>query len=313
MEFILGLPTDHVDSVSEFGSGIAISEIANAVEKMGYFGVFVTDHPAPPQKFIGAGGHHTLDPLITLTVAGTATQNLRLLTNLYILPYRNPFLSSKAISTLDNLTNGRLILGVGAGYLKEEFDAIGSDYKNRGETLNCHLRTLLDIWKGEPVSIKTNSYNAHEIVSLPSPSEKEGETRVPLWVGGNSRNAKERVIAFADGWLPMATPKGMDKFVGTSPITSIEDLKLGIQELYDRWEKNGRSGKPQICIEPWDAGKLGSEKWEPNKYAERIDEFSAIGVTHIPVMLSAIGRKFNLVRSEFLQRVNDYADLMKIT
>ena len=110
----------------------------------------------------------------------------------------------------------------------------------------------------------------------------------------------------------MATPKGMEKFVGTSPITSIQDLNHVIQELTEQWQQEGHSSKPQVCIEPWDAGKLGSEKWEPNKYAERIQEFTAIGVTHIPVMLSSIGRKFGLTRREFIDRLNEYADLMNI-
>ena len=312
MKFILGLPTDHVESIDEFGSSKAISEMAKAAEAKNYFGVFVTDHPAPPKKFIDAGGHHTLDPLITLTAAGTSTKNLRLLTNLYIISYRNPFLAAKAISTLDNLSKGRLILGVGAGYLKEEFDATGSDYANRGEVLNSHLETIQNIWGGLTVSMQTESYNAQEIISLPIPSAKDRKTPIPIWVGGNSRNAKQRVVKFGNGWLPMATPKGMEKFVGTSPITSIKDLNHGIQELTEQWQQEGHSSKPQVCIEPWDAGKLGSEKWEPNKYAERIQEFTAIGVTHIPVMLSSIGRKFGLTRTEFIDRLNEYADLMNV-
>ena len=311
MKFILGVPTDHVDSIDEFGSSKAISEMAKAAEAKNYFGVFVTDHPAPPKKFIDAGGHHTLDPLITLTVAGTSTKNLRLLTNLYIISYRNPFLAAKAISTVDNLTKGRLILGVGAGYLKEEFDATGSDYANRGEVLNSHLETIQKIWGGQTVSMQTESYNAQEIISLPIPSAKDRKPQFNL----GRRKLTKCETARSQIWEWMASygySQRHGEICRHEPITSIKDLNHGIQELTEQWQQEGHSSKPQVCIEPWDAGKLGSEKWEPNKYAERIQEFTAIGVTHIPVMLSSIGRKFGLTRTEFIDRLNEYADLMNV-
>ena len=107
------------------------------------------------------------------------------------------------------------------------------------------------------------------------------------------------------------------KFAATV-VTHYTKISLGFNVRPTAWPKaeqrqqEGHSSKPQVCIEPWDAGKLGSEKWEPNKYAERIQEFTAIGVTHIPVMLSSIGRKFGLTRTEFIDRLNEYADLMNV-
>ena len=141
MRYILGLPTDHVESIDQFGTSQAIVEMATTAETLGFTGVFVTDHPAPPKSFLDTGGHHTLDPMITLAAAATSTKKIKLLTNLYIVAYRNPLLVAKMVASLDNLSLGRLILGVGAGYLKEEFQATGADYENRGQLLDCLLYT----------------------------------------------------------------------------------------------------------------------------------------------------------------------------
>ena len=312
MQYILGLPTDHVESIDQFGTSEAISEIASTVEEIGYAGIFVTDHPAPSKSFLNAGGHHTLDPMVTLAAAATATKKIKLLTNLYILTYRNPFLTAKVVSSLDNLSAGRLILGIGAGYLEDEFLATGVDYENRGQLLNEYLEILGQAWTGNPISAKGQGYDAREIISLPIPSQKTGFSSPPIWVGGNSKNALERVVRFGEGWIPMATPKGMEKFVQTTAITDMAALEKRISILNEKWSKHGRKGKPFISIEPWDAGRFGSKNWEPQKYLERIQEMSEMGITHIPVMLSPIGKEYEATRVEFLDSVNEYAEIVQI-
>ena len=92
MRFILGLPTDEVERHEEFGTTKAVAEMARTAESLGYEGVYVTDHPIPPEKFLQRGGHHALEPTVVLAVAATATTRLRLMTNLYIVGYRNPLL-----------------------------------------------------------------------------------------------------------------------------------------------------------------------------------------------------------------------------
>ncbi|MEG3586187.1 MAG: TIGR03619 family F420-dependent LLM class oxidoreductase [Actinomycetota bacterium] len=312
MRYILGLPTDHVESIDQFGTSQAITEMASTAEELGYSGVFVTDHPAPPKSFIDTGGHHTLDPMVALTVAATSTTKIQLLTNLYIVAYRNPLLVAKIVASLDNLSRGRLILGVGAGYLEEEFQAVGVDYQNRGQLLNDHLEIMQQAWTGNPISAKGHNFEAKEIISLPTPIHRTGSSSPPIWVGGNSKNALERVARFGEGWIPMATPKGMEKFVKTTAIADMASLAKRIRALKEVWEKYGRKGNPCISIEPWDAGRFGSEKWNSQKYLERKEELSEMGVTHIPVMLSSIGRKYEATRSQFLESVNEYAKFVSI-
>ena len=89
-------------------------------------------------------------------------------------------------------------------------------------------------------------------------------------------------------------------------------LAKRINDLMEIWERHEREGKPSISIEPWDAGRFGSKKWDSNKYLERVEELSEMGVTHIPVMLSSIGRGYDATRSEFLESVNEYAQLIGI-
>ncbi|MCH1512345.1 MAG: LLM class F420-dependent oxidoreductase [Actinomycetota bacterium] len=312
MKYILGLPTDHVESVEQFGTASAIKEMAIAAENLGYFGIFVTDHPAPPASFLKAGGHHTLDPMVTLAAAATVTSRLRVLTNLYIVAYRNPLLAAKAVATLDNLSEGRLILGVGAGYLKGEFAATGVTFDERGDILNQHLEVMRQAWTGEPITATGKNYYAEDIVSLPQPIQRSDSLSPPVWVGGNSKNALERVALFGEGWIPMATPKGIDKFVQTSPITNLDSLARKINVLLEMWDRHGRSGKPSIAIEPWDAGRYGAKNWDPETYLERLTQLSELGVTHVPAMLSDIGRDFTASRVKFLETVESYAQFVTL-
>ncbi len=133
MRLSVGLPTHRVDRADEFVTADAVAQLAAAAEAAGFDAVFVTDHPFPTDGWLAHGGHHALDPLVALAFAAAATRTLRLHTNLFVLAYRNPFVSAKAIATLDVLSGGRVILGVGAGYLEGEFDALGAPFDERND------------------------------------------------------------------------------------------------------------------------------------------------------------------------------------
>ena len=110
----------------------------------------------------------------------------------------------------------------------------------------------------------------------------------------------------------MPTPKGIDKFVHTSPINDLADLEKKINKLTERWDQNRRTGTPSIAIAPWDAGQYGEENWNPSMYLERIDQLLALGVTHIPTMLSHLGGESSMTRPQFLERAADYAEFIGI-
>ena len=130
MRASLGLPTHQG---GELSSAAAIAAMASGAEAAGFDAVFVTDHPFPGDRWLATGGHHALDPFVALSFAAAATRDLRLHTNLLVLAYRNPFLSAKAVATLDSLSEGRVIVGIGAGYLEPEFEALGVDFAERNE------------------------------------------------------------------------------------------------------------------------------------------------------------------------------------
>jgi len=115
----------------ELVNGAGIATVAAAAEAAGFHGFGFTDHPAPSQRWLEAGGHDAVDPFVAMAFAAARTTTLRLIPNIVVLPYRNPFVVAKSGATLDFLSDGRFTLAVGVGYLKREFDALGVDFDER--------------------------------------------------------------------------------------------------------------------------------------------------------------------------------------
>ena len=273
MKLSLGLPTHRVDAQTEFVSGAAVAEIALAAEDAGFSAVFVTDHPAPPVEWIVAGGHHTIDPFVTLAFAAAATSTLRLQTNLFVPAYRHPLLSAKLVASLDALSGGRVILGVGAGYLQPEFAAVGADFDTRNEILDAAIRTMRAAWTGEPVE---------NVVSLPRPVQRGGP---PIWIGGNSTRAIRRAVEYGDGWVPMPSPQRAAKALHTPGLESHEDLAARITLMRDLAAEHGRTDSLEVVFMP--AGLDMFAKASPD-HARVVDELGALaqlGVTWATVTL----------------------------
>ena len=117
----------------EFMSRDGVVRVAQAAEAAGFGGMGFTDHPAPSDKWLNSGGHDALDPFVVLAVVGGATSTLRLIPDIVVLPYRNPFIVAKASATLDVLTEGRFVLSVATGYLRSEYRALGVDFDQRNQ------------------------------------------------------------------------------------------------------------------------------------------------------------------------------------
>ena len=129
----------------ELVTGSGIAAVAAAAEAAGFDGFGFTDHPAPTQRWLESGGHDALDPFVAMGYAAARTTTLRLIPNIVVLPYRNPFVVAKAGATLDLLSEGRFILGVGVGYLKREFAAVGVDFDERGHLFDEALEVIRGI------------------------------------------------------------------------------------------------------------------------------------------------------------------------
>ena len=140
------LPFDHVEQADEFVSMQALHEIARAVEDAGFYAGSVTDHPVPSARWLDNGGHYAQDPFVMLSMLGAVTTKLRLQTNIIVLPYRNPFITARAVSSLDHFTGGRVILGMGAGYMKAEYKALGVDFDTRNDLMDEYIKAMKLAW-----------------------------------------------------------------------------------------------------------------------------------------------------------------------
>jgi probable F420-dependent oxidoreductase len=163
------------------------------------------------------GGWEALEQLSLMAFIAGKTQNLRLITSVMILPYRNPVVTAKMLATIDVLSNGRVIVGVGVGWLREEFETLGCfEFDRRGTLSDEYLRIFKTLWTQEPASFDGEFYRFDALHFLPKPIQKPYP---PIWIGGHSRPALRRVARFADGWHPVganpAVPLQPKQFAGS--------------------------------------------------------------------------------------------------
>jgi probable F420-dependent oxidoreductase len=177
------------------------NDAVDTIEGLGFDDVWFGDHVAVPSYAAHVTRPEWLEPLSACMLALGRTSLLRAGTDVLVLPYRNPLLVAKMAATADALTGGRLILGVGVGYLKGEFAALGADYGRRGPTTEHYLRAMRVLWgsAGTPVSFDSESIRFNDVCMGPSPTTGQ----VPVWVGGNAAAALRRAALLGDGWHPL--------------------------------------------------------------------------------------------------------------
>src|ERR1700739_1114858 len=159
MRYAVTYPVSH-PSHPELVSGRGVAAVAAAAEKARSHGIGFGDHPAPPQRWLDAGGHDTLEPFVAMGFAAARTTTLRLIPNIVVLPYRNPFLVAKSGATLDLLSGGRFTLAVAAGYLKREFAALGADFDERGALFDEALDVIRSVWTADDLSFEGRHFRA---------------------------------------------------------------------------------------------------------------------------------------------------------
>ncbi|MBW2313247.1 MAG: LLM class F420-dependent oxidoreductase [Deltaproteobacteria bacterium] len=303
MRFSVQLPTDRVEAFDEFGTAEAITEVARAVEAAGFDAGFVTDHPFPSDRFIqDAGGHHALDPFVALSFVAAATTRLKLQTHILVLPYRNPFHTASAVASLDAVSGGRVIMGVAAGYLKDEFEALGADYENRNAFCDEALRAIRAAWTEDGVQFEGSGYRANGHTLEPKPVQKP---HPPIWVGGNSKMAIRRAVELGDGWLPIPAPKKMASFISTASIEDLDDLRDRMAYARAHAEKIGRTKPLDICFVPFGLSMKSQDDLDPAVFRSRIAELEEIGVTWVTLTLPA------RTRAEFCDRVASFGAALR--
>jgi probable F420-dependent oxidoreductase len=168
-----------------------------AAEALGYDAVFVSDHLCiSPDDTEGSGGRY-LDVLATLAYIAGATERIRLGVSVLVLPYRPAVLTAKQVATIQELSGGRMILGVGVGWMKPEFEALGVDRRKRGRISDEILRVLTHLFAHDATGYRGDLVSFPPFVFAPRPPAP------PIWIGGNGDAAIRRVIEFGTGWHPM--------------------------------------------------------------------------------------------------------------
>lgn len=200
-------------------------------EELGFFCVTVADHIVIPKKIASpypytldgkypGAGHH-LEQLTVMSFLAGATRRIRFVASVMIAPYRHPVVVAKMLSTLDFLSHGRVILGLGVGWLREEFAAVGAPpFEDRGRVTDEYIRALKELWTKDNPAFEGSYYKFSRLTFLPKPVQKP---HIPIWIGGHSRRALRRAAELGDGWHPIGG-------VPTIPLEP-EDLKKQLNIL----------------------------------------------------------------------------------
>src|SRR5262245_44942355 len=195
--------TVYVDEWERSAGAPELAAIAQAADQAGFFYVAVCDHVAIPRDKAEAMSTTWYDTFTTLGFLAGVTARIRLLSHVYVPVYRHPLVSAKALLTLDEVSGGRAILGVGAGHVEAEFAALDVDFASRGrildEAVDVIRAALLDEWP----EFHGEHFDITDVGLRPRPRQ---QPRPPIWVGGSSPAAIRRAGERGDGWLPQGNP-----------------------------------------------------------------------------------------------------------
>jgi probable F420-dependent oxidoreductase len=259
----------------EAGAGPAdLVAVARAADRAGFAYVACCDHVAIPRRLAGAMGTVWYDPVATLAHLAAVTGHVRLLAHVAVVGLRHPLVTAKQYATVDRLSGGRLILGVGAGHVREEFEALGADFARRGAVLDETIDALRAALGEEEFPVHHGKrYDFEGLGQRPRPVQP----RVPLWVGGSSPAAVRRAALKGDGWLPQGDPR--DRLPGQ--IERIRRLReeAGVAAPLTV----GAITEPLYVGTPaWDVGRR-TLSGPPEALAESLRAYPAMGVDQIQV------------------------------
>lgn len=297
------LPFDTIDPPEEFGTIEAVREVGQALEEAGFTTGTVTDHPAPSSRWLDGGGHYAQDPFVILSLLAGVTTKLRLQTSIVVLPYRNPFITARAVSSLDVYSNGRVSLGVGAGYLKAEYKALGVDFDNRNALMDEYIRAMKLAWTGEDFTFEGTGYTALGNRIRPVPIQ---QPHPPILIGGNSRLAIRRAVELGDYWAPFFAPEAVLAMARTASIAEEEDVDAALAYMQAHCEKVGREVPPKLYFAGSGTIKQG---YEPQEFLDQFGALRKKGASAAGVNISAGSRAewCNLAR-DFGARVLEKLD-----
>jgi probable F420-dependent oxidoreductase len=175
-----------------------VATIARAADRLGIDHLTCSEHVVVPTDAAAARGGRYWDPAVTLGYLAAVTSRIRLVPSVVVLGYHHPLALAKRYATLDRVSGGRLVLGVGVGSLEEEFDLLGADFEHRGDRADDAMRALRAAWSGPEPHYQGPWFRFADVVLDPAPVQEH----VPLWVGGRSARSLRRAVELGDGWCP---------------------------------------------------------------------------------------------------------------
>ncbi len=272
MRINVTMPFDRSGTPDDFQTPEAVTAISQAAERAGFAGACVTDHPAPTGRWLDAGGHNAQDPFVMLSFIAAATKTLRLQTGILVLPYRNPFIVARSVATLDIFSKGRVSLGVGAGYLKGEYKALGANFDQRNEIMDEYIRALKAAWTQDEFTFEGTGYQALGNRVMPRPLQRP---HPPILIGGNSKRAIRRAVELGDAWYPFFTgPAQLSATARTQAMNSELDIDEGIAYMRAHAEKTGLK-MPEVHLSSLTSP---GEQWTPASLIDKIGRFKDRGI-----------------------------------
>ncbi|GGW58730.1 TIGR03619 family F420-dependent LLM class oxidoreductase [Streptomyces xantholiticus] len=251
-----------------------LAEIARTADRAGFAYVAVCDHVAIPRRLADAMSTVWYDPVATLAFLAGMTDRVRLLSHVAVVGLRHPLVTAKQYATLDQLSGGRLVLGVGAGHVREEFEALGVDFDTRGAVLDESIDALrAALGPQEYPEFSGERFAFKDLGQRPRPAQP----LVPLWVGGSSPAAVRRAALKGDGWLPQGDSR--DRL--PAQIATVHALReaAGIEAPFTV----GAITEPLYVGEPaWRTGRR-TLAGKPAAVAESLRAYAVMGVHQIQV------------------------------
>jgi probable F420-dependent oxidoreductase len=276
-----------------------IRATAGRAEQLGYDSVWVSDHVVVPHANVVNFGETIFDPLVTLGVLAGATSRVRLGTTVLIVPYRNAVVTAKMVSSLDALSGGRVVLGVGAGWVAAESAMLGVPFAERGAMTDEFLAAMRELWTAREPSFTGTYTRFTGLVFEPKPVQTP---HPPIWVGGHSRAALRRTVDVGAAWHP----------INRAPA----ELRAGRAEIARLSQARGRPVPPAITLRN-DVRVLGPGQsapasthggrvlaGEPGALIDQIAELADCGVEHLVLeFLAADGPELETQMGVFAERV----------
>jgi probable F420-dependent oxidoreductase len=268
-------------------------------EQLDYDSVWVSDHVVVPHANVVNFGETVFDPLVTLAVAAGATTRVRLGTTVLIVPYRNPVVTAKMISSLDALSGGRFVLGIGAGWVAAESAMLGVPFAERGAMTDEYLAAMRELWTSRAPSFAGKYTQFSGLTFEPKPRQTP---HPPIWVGGHGRAALRRAAQFGAAWHPINHPP--------------DELRSGRTELARLCQARGRAEPPALTLRndvrvlrPGQAAPASAHAGrvlagEPAALVDQLVELADCGVEHLVLeFLAADGRDLDEQMAIFAERV----------